>query len=141
MTQTPNPPPTATPGERARLTEIRNSLLRLHKVLLDWERIRYERSNGRIEDMMKLLHLTINDPAFAWLRELSALIVQIDERMEDKKVLLTRTAARALLDEVRLLLSPSQTGNDFHRNYYWALQETPDIVIAHSDMVRSLAGK
>jgi hypothetical protein len=124
--------------ERARLTETRNGLLRLHKVLLDWERIRYERSNGRIPDNMKLLHLTINDPAFAWLRELSALIVQIDERMEDKKVPLTSATVKTLRSEVRSLLSPSETGGDFQRNYYWALQETPDIVVAHSATMKLL---
>ncbi len=130
--------PEATPDERARLTETRNGLLRLHKVLLDWERIRYERVNGRITDNMRLLHLTINDPAFAWLRELSALIVQIDERMEDKKTPLTSAAAKTLRKEVRGLLTPSQTGGDFQRNYYWALQETPDIVVAHSNMMKLL---
>jgi hypothetical protein len=122
-----------------RLTEIRNGLLKLHKVLLDWERIRYERANGRIEDMMKLLNLTINDPAFAWLRGLSALVVQIDERMEDKKAPLTSASAKSLILEARQLLTPNQVGNDFQRNYYWALQETPDIVMAHSAMLKQLA--
>src|SRR5438067_5717722 len=112
----------ATNEERARLTEIRNGLLRLHKVLLDWERIRYERANGRIEDMMKLLNLTINDPAFAWLRGLTTLVVQIDERMEDKKISLTSSVAQSLIAEARELLAPSQLGNGFQRNYYWALQ-------------------
>jgi hypothetical protein len=125
--------------ERAALTEVRNGLLRLHKVLLDWERIRFERINGRIDDNVKLLHLTIDDPAFAWLRGVSALIVQIDERMEDKKVALTSSDVKALRAEVRGLLTPSQTGNDFQRNYYWALQETPDIVVEHSAMIKRLA--
>jgi hypothetical protein len=88
---------------------------------------------------VKLLHLTINDPAFAWLRGVSALIVQIDERMEDKKVALTSSDVKALRAEVRGLLTPSQTGNDFQRNYYWALQETPDIVVEHSAMIKRLA--
>jgi hypothetical protein len=130
----------ATNEERARLTEIRNGLLKLHKTLLDWERIRYERANGRIEDMMKLLNLTINDPGFAWLRGLSALVVQIDERMEDKKVPLSATTAKSLIAEAKQLLSPSQTGNDFQRNYYWALQENADIVMAHSAMLRLISG-
>ena len=128
--------PEATNEERTRLTEVRNGLLKLHKVLLDWERIRYERTNGRIEDMMKLLNLTINDPAFSWLRGLSALVVQIDERMEDRKVALSSATAKSLIAEAKLLLTPSQTGNEFQRNYYWALQETPDIVMAHSAMVK-----
>jgi hypothetical protein len=131
--------PEASPQERSGLTETRNALLRLHKVLLDWERIRYERANGRIEDNMRLLHLTINDPAFAWLRGISALIVQIDERMEDKKVPLSSADVKSFRAEVRELLTPSQTGNDFQRNYYWALQETPDIVVEHSSMIKRLA--
>lgn len=132
--------PEATASERARLTETRNGLLSLHKTLLDWERIRHEKANGRIEDLMTLLTLTINDPAFAWLRELSALIVQIDERMEDNKIPLTSADVKLLRAEVRELLSPSQTGDDFQRNYYWALQETPDIVVAHSAMLKLLVG-
>jgi hypothetical protein len=131
--------PEASSQERSGLTELRNALLRLHKVLLDWERIRFERVNGRIEDNMRLLHLTINDPAFAWLRGISALIVQIDERMEDKKVPLSAAEVKSFRAEVRDLLTPSQTGNDFQRNYYWVLQETPDIVVEHSSMIKRLA--
>src|ERR1051326_4011994 len=100
--------PEATNEERARLTEVRNALLKLHKVLLDWERIRYEKANGRIEDMMTLLNLTINDPAFAWLRGLSTLVVQIDERMEDKKVPMSTASAKSLIGEARKLLHPRQ---------------------------------
>jgi hypothetical protein len=137
MTDADHSPP-ATAEERAKLTDIRNGLLGLHKILLEWERIRYEKVNGRIDDMFKLLHLTINDPAFAWLRELSALIVQLDERIDDKKDPLRSSEVKALRAEARALLSPSQTGTDFQRNYYWALQETPDIVIAHSAAVRLL---
>jgi hypothetical protein len=134
-----NPSLAATP-ERGKLTEVRDGLLRLHKVLLDWERIRYERTNGRIDDLMQLLHLTINDPSFAWLRGLSTLVVEMDERMEDKKKPLAPDDVTALRDEARALLTPSQTGNDFQRNYYYALQETPDIVVAHAAMLKLLKG-
>src|SRR5579862_2258022 len=117
-------PSLATTAERGKLMEVRDGLLRLHKVLLDWERIRYERTNGRIDDLMQVLHLTINDPSFAWLRGLSTLVVEMDERMEDKKKPLTPGDVMALRDEARTLLTPSQTGNGFQRNYYYALQET-----------------
>jgi hypothetical protein len=129
---------TASAAERAQLTAIRNSLLALHKILLETERVRYERVNGRITDMFQLLNLTIHDPAFAWLRPLSALIVQIDERLDDKKELLTSKQGADLRREVRELLMPSQTGDDFQRNYHWALQESPDAVLAHSASVRGL---
>ena len=37
MATNPTASPEATPAERTRLTDARNGLLRLHKVLLDWE--------------------------------------------------------------------------------------------------------
>jgi hypothetical protein len=128
----------ASPEERSRLGTIRNSLLALHKILLETERVRYERINGRINDMFQLLNLTINDPAFAWLRPLSTLIVQIDEHLDDKENPLTMEKSAVLTKEVRELLTPSQVGNDFQRNYHWALQESPDAVIAHSSTLRQL---
>src|SRR3954471_18188374 len=124
------------PDAIAQLTPVRNQLLRLHKILLEIERQRYERTNGRVDDMFQLLNLTINDPAFAWLRPLSALIVSIDEKMEDKDTPLTDASAKTLLREVRELVTPSQTGNDFQRNYHWALQESPDVVIAHAATIK-----
>lgn len=131
--------PEASIAERQQLTSVRNALLRLHKILLDAERVRYERANGRVDDMFQLLNLTINDPAFAWLRPLSAMIVQIDERMEDKELVLTSADSKALRDEVRVLLTPAVSGNDFQRNYHWALQETPEAIIGHSEVVKSLS--
>jgi hypothetical protein len=128
----------ASPEERAKLTAVRNQLLALHKVLLEMERVRYERVNGRINDMFQLLNLTINDPAFAWLRLLSALIVQIDEKLDDKDNPMTSVQVAAERKEIRELLTPSQVGNDFQRNYHWALQESPDVVIAHATLIKGL---
>jgi hypothetical protein len=128
----------ASEAQRTQIVAIRNSLLALHKVLLETERVRYERANGRITDMFQLLNLTIHDPAFAWLRPLSALIVQIDERLDDKDKPLTAEDAVNLRKEVREMLTPNQVGADFQRNYHWVLQESPEAVIAHSASVRVL---
>lgn len=129
----------ASDSDRKQLLTIRNTLLTLHKILLETERVRYERANGRVNDAFQLLNLTINDPAFAWLRPLSALIVQIDEKLDDKDEPMTAAQAKAMRSEIRELLTPSQTGGDFQRNYHWALQESPDAVIAHSAAIRGLA--
>ena len=83
-------------------------------------------------------NLTINDPAFSWLRPLSALIVQIDEKLDDKDEPMTSAQAEALRKEIRQLLSPSQVGTDFQRNYHWALQESPDAVISHGGALKLL---
>ena len=131
----------ASADDRSRLGAIRNSLLALHKILLETERVRYERTNGRISDMFQLLNLTINDPAFAWLRPLSALIVSIDEQLDDKENPLTADKVAVLVKEVKELLSANQVGNEFQRNYHWALQESPDAVIAHSSTLKLLVTK
>ena len=134
----PDIPSVASADERQQILTVRNALLALHKILLELERQRYERTNGRITDMFQLLNLTINDPAFAWLRPLSALIVQVDEKLDDKDNPMTSSEAAAMRKEIRELLSANQTGNDFQRNYHWALQESPDAVIAHSGTVKLL---
>jgi hypothetical protein len=128
----------AKPEERAHIVGIRNQLLALHKTLLELERQRYERTNGRINDMFQLLNLTINDPAFAWLRPLSAFIVEIDEKSEDKEAPMTSAEVVAFLKQARTLLSANQVGGEFQRNYHWALQESPDVVVAHAALIKRL---
>ena len=49
----PAPAPTD-PGELKRLIDVRNLLLRLHKALLDAQRARYERSNGKLRRIYDL---------------------------------------------------------------------------------------
>src|ERR1043166_348646 len=99
----------------ARLGELRHALLTLHKALLEVERLRYEREHGRLESGGKLLQLLVSDPAFAWLRVLSALIVQIDERLDGDEQL-TASAVKQLREEVRTAVAPDEPGDDFKRN-------------------------
>jgi hypothetical protein len=112
----------------ARLRELRHALLTLHKALLDDEQQRYEREHGRLETGGKLLQLLVSDPSFAWLRVLSALIVQIDERLDADEPL-TNAEVQQLRDEVRAAITPSELGGDFQRNYARALQSSPQVVM------------
>ena len=122
-----------------RLKEIRVSLLHLHEVLLEYQRLGYERAVGRIGNSYDLLHLVMNDQGFAWLHHLSELVVQIDQKLEaDEKP--PERDALALIDQARFLLIPSESGDDFQRKYFTALQQSPDVVLAHSQVVK-LIGK
>lgn len=122
---------TATEGALQTLRDVRRALLHLHKTLLDAERVRYERVNGRVEGGGTLLQLLIHDPWFGWLRPLSELIVQIDERLDDDEPTLANEA-KALVEAVRSLLRPHEGSDDvFQENYFAALQMTPDVVMAH----------
>src|SRR5688572_17117283 len=70
-------------SDRALLVELRRALLQLHKTLIDWQRAEYESVHGRLQTT-QLLNVMFNDPAFAWLRSMSGLIVRIDETLEAK---------------------------------------------------------
>ena len=39
--------------------------------------------------------------------------------------------AQAVLTQAQMLLTPSETGDQFQRRYYAALQSEPDAVLAH----------
>ena len=122
------------PGQ---LREVRHSLLRLHKALLESEREVYERMRGRIETNYKFLELLMHDPWFDWLHRLSELIVQIDERLDAEEPPAEKDA-KTLVNQTRILLTPSENGGEFQRRYFTALQESPDVVLAHGEVVKVL---
>ena len=127
----PTPPATSprAPTARLQLEEVRRGLLRVHKALLEDARIRYEREQGRIEGSGALLRLVLNDPWFAWLHPLSGLVVQIDELLAADEP--TTTDGEMLLNQARALLRPDANGEGFQRRYHRAIQDVPDVLIAH----------
>ena len=120
---------------------LRQGLLRLHKLLLDLERRGYERARGRISNSYEFLQLVLKDPWFDWLHRLSELIVQIDEALDtlSSESPATEEDARALISRARSLLAPAETGTEFQKNYFLALQQSPDVVLLHSEIVRLLS--
>jgi hypothetical protein len=120
---------------RAQLTALRNGLLRLHKVALDSERAIYERDIERIRSSNHFLELVMHDPWFAWLHELSELIVLIDEALDAEEPLTEQDAER-LRKQARSLLVPAEDGKGFAKQYYQALQRDPGVVIAHGEMMK-----
>jgi hypothetical protein len=97
----------------------------------------YERDIERIHSQGRFLELLLHDPAFAWLRELSQLVVSIDELLETGEPP-TSIEADRLVARARGLLSPSQTGAMFETRYLEALQRDPDVVMAHADTLKLL---
>ena len=124
---------------RERLVALRNALLKHHKNLLDSERDLYERDIARIASPSQFLQLLLEDPHFAWLRELSQLVVLIDETLEWEEPA-TLADAEKLIAQARTLLSPSEQGSGFARSYYDAMQRDPDVVMAHSAMLKVFSG-
>ena len=117
------------------LDQLSRALLRLHKALLDGERVRYERVHGRIPSNGAYFQLVLGDAWFAWLRPLSHMMARLDELAEEEAPDGTEIAAH--IASVRALLTPSEEGDGFARHYYDALQREPDVVLAHAS-VRAL---
>jgi len=101
----------------------------LHKALLEWERTQYERTHGQVAKG-ELLRVIVSDPQFAWLRPVSELIVRIDETL-DAETPATAAEFDAIVAQARRLIAPDETGRPFEQRYLAALQEMPDVVIAH----------
>src|SRR5437868_9607609 len=123
---------------RERLRGVSRALLRLHKALLEDERVQFERVRGRIESSGEFLQLVLQDEWFAYLRPLSALVVEIDELLDAEEA--TDAEACALIAQARVMLKPSETGNEFERRYYAAIQRDPDVIFAEREVMRILKG-
>lgn len=122
-----------------RMRELRLVLLRLHKSLLDAEREAYERVHGQTTGG-ELLQLVINHEQFAWLRPVSELIVRIDEMLYADEPA-SAADADALLAGVRELLRPSEAGGGFGQKYFAAIQQWPEVVLAHREVTRLLSAR
>jgi len=130
MEQMPEPAP-------RRLADLHSILLRHHKSLLESERAVYERDVARIASTGQYLNLVMNDPWFAWLRELSQFIVLVDEARDSRNQPTDGVANRLVL-EACLLLTPDEAGQGFARRYFEVLQRDPEAVLAHRDAMAAL---
>jgi hypothetical protein len=125
-------------SESARLREVRLKMLRLHQTLLEMERKSFERIHGRVNGG-ELLQLVINHEQFAWLRIISALVVQIDEMLDADEpasgadMINLITAARQLFTE--------SDDQEFQQKHQAALQQEPEVVLAHSALMKLLRSK
>ena len=112
------------------MKKLRRPLLELHKALVDAEREDYERGRGRMSDG-EFLKALIDDPAFAWLGALTALIVRLEE-------LETAALPQEYVAEIRRLLKPDPAGSPFQRKYGELLQRRPEALVAHGAVMRAL---
>lgn len=124
-------------SERRLLTDLRRALLPLHKTLLEWERKIYEREHGRKMGAGELLQIIMIAPQFAWLRPISEVIVRIDQAL-DEEAPDTPVDVDAIIIQARRLVAPDQTEKPYAQRYLTALQEVPDVVVAHGKVTAIL---
>jgi hypothetical protein len=112
------------------LSQLHARLLELHRTLLGLVRATYEEEHGTIPNPGAMLQLVIGHEAFAWLRPLSKLLVDLD----DKDLVPDAAAARVAVEG---LLSGS---NPFATRYAEALQSTPEVAAEHGEVMRIVKG-
>lgn len=119
------------------LKNARNLLLKLHKSMLDLEREMYEGIHGPL-NATEFLNLLLEDEDFAWLRQFSMLIVEIDE-MFDLKSDFTVGMIDANLKKVKELVEMKEDDEYFKAKYQFALQRDANAAGLHSQLKAILA--
>ncbi|MFN8546675.1 MAG: hypothetical protein U0527_01570 [Candidatus Eisenbacteria bacterium] len=123
------------PADERRLGLLRNALLTLHRVLLDGAREQYERTHGRVEGHLEMFRLVRDEPAFAWLRSVSDLVVRLDETLDAP---VAGIAEEIVTTAEVLFLNHQPEDPTFQLKYLQALQERPDVVLAHAEVARTI---
>ena len=109
---------------RSEIKHLVDSLLSLHKALLDSERSRYESKNGPIRDNNEYFNLVVSHDDFKWLRFLSGMIAILDEEVEQdemdkEKIMASLAGLRKAMD--------NDGQEDFSAKYLAALASGSDI--------------
>lgn len=124
-------------GEK--LKRARDILLKLHKSMLDLERELHEGIHGKLS-AGEFLNLLLENEDFAWLRQFSMLIVEIDE-MFDLKTALTDEMIDVNLRKVRELVGMSEPDEYFRAKYQFALQRDANAAGLHSQLKSLLSDR
>jgi hypothetical protein len=120
---------------RGRMRGLSKSLLRLHKILLDAERGRYEAANGKVRSTGEMFRLVLEDSRFAWLRVLSGQIVVIDEFL-GSKLPTHESDALEIVRATRSLLSFEGTDENFNRQFQQALHDNLEAAVNHNEALK-----
>jgi hypothetical protein len=135
---------------RESLSQVRRTLLDLHKALIERERAAYEKGHGAVTPG-EMLQLLIRDPAFSWLHPISELIVRLDELISNANDRRRPTPARPamtpdqvnaeaemLMTETRELLTAGDAPGGFRQHYDSVLEAAPAIMAMHRAVISAL---
>jgi hypothetical protein len=114
--------------------QLRAALMELHRELLQAQRIQAERLGGRMS-AAETLQAAADDLRFDWLRTLSQLIADLDEAIAEDPGRVEAVVAR-----VRESLAPPDPATAFGARYLRALQDHPEVVMAHRGVTVALEG-
>src|SRR3984893_15040773 len=133
---TPNSPSDsgADAVDRAKLTELRTVLLKLHKTLLDMERRDYEREHGHVSTG-ELFRLVLDHQQFGWLHNISEFVVRLDETLAGEGPITSEDTRRAI-GMARKLFGPSESWDAWITRSVHDIQRDPAVVMEHAELAR-----
>ncbi|MCE9642522.1 MAG: hypothetical protein K8S22_20590 [Betaproteobacteria bacterium] len=121
--------------------KLADALRELHRVLLERARRDYERDHVANLSAGELLQLLTTHAEFAWLRELSELMVDLDlvrdalppHRNE------VANAVRAAVEHVLAMHKPPDPGSPFAQHYWTYVHDDPHTAMAHAGVKQAIA--
>lgn len=125
---------------RKKLDTLSHALRPVHKALMDLTSADYERRHGHINGPVHLFHLVTQDPFFAWLHPMSALMAEVDELYDQKEPLdpVAVKAVRSTIEELVGHKGQEPSPDSFVSRYLEILQNDPDVVMEHAKLRRAL---
>jgi hypothetical protein len=124
----------------AKVEELRQAVLALHKRMIDEQRIRYERLHGRIQTTSEFLGLVLEHPEFEWIRAVSALVAQLDEWREASEAA-SDQELEDIVAALRQLIQREGANSGFTQKYWEMIESTPAVLIEHVKLTRILGGE
>jgi hypothetical protein len=116
---------------------LAKALRDLHRILMERARRDYERVNLTVVGPGELLKLLTTADEFAWLRELSELMADIDV-VRDADAAERDEAAHSIRPAVDYLFAHPDADTPFVRRYWAYIHEDPNVAIAHAAVRQAL---
>jgi hypothetical protein len=120
--------------QRAALRETSKALLPLHRALIDIAKVDYAAATMMEASPMQLVRLLTDDPFFAWLKPITALIVDIDELA---RVDFEAADVANIADRVDKLFG-ANADSEFAAKYLPILQRDVDVAGAHGALRQAI---
>ncbi|WP_413291401.1 hypothetical protein [Bdellovibrio sp. HCB337] len=121
---------------RDSLKHLSSLLAKTHKALVDYELSLRELQVGECFNAGTKLQMLIQDPAFAWLRTMSQLMVLVDDAIYQKEPLAEEQYLN-LREEVKKLMV-DKTTTEFARPFDSICKKVPEIRHEHDKIVSFL---
>ena len=129
---TPDDPDRA--ARRATLRELSRLLMPLHRSLIEAARGDFAIAYEQVEKPSHLLQLLNDHPFFAWLKPMTALIVNIDEM---SRVDFDQEQYDQIVRRIESLIGTGDN-SEFAQQYIPILQRDVDVAIAHAALRQAL---